>query len=67
MAATTAALTFAAGLDHLVETPSLYGWSWDVYISDDEGEPTEDDWTLSAPRWRATMRSLRLAAATTAG
>ncbi len=28
----TAALVFAASLDHLVTTPRAYGWSWDVLV-----------------------------------
>jgi ABC-type lipoprotein release transport system permease subunit len=30
--AVVAALTFASSLDHLVTTPRLYGWSWDVRV-----------------------------------
>jgi hypothetical protein len=30
----TAALTFGASLNHLLETPALYGWSWDAHIYD---------------------------------
>lgn len=32
IATVAAAVTFAASLDHLVSTPRLYGWSWDVSI-----------------------------------
>ena len=41
------AITFAAGLDHLVETPRVVGWNWDLaafgdFGSDDaEGDPRE--------------------------
>ena len=27
------ALTFGAGLDHLLMTPRLYGWNWDVHLT----------------------------------
>jgi ABC-type lipoprotein release transport system permease subunit len=46
VAATTAAIVFAAGLDQLVRTPRLYGWNWDVYVNDGEG-PTEADWSAA--------------------
>ncbi len=32
VATVVAALTFASSLDHLVSTPRLYGWSWDVRV-----------------------------------
>ncbi|HEX5586674.1 MAG TPA: FtsX-like permease family protein [Acidimicrobiia bacterium] len=33
IAAVVAAVTFAASLDHLVTTPRLYGWAWDLRVS----------------------------------
>ncbi|MFY9587048.1 MAG: ABC transporter permease, partial [Actinomycetota bacterium] len=33
-----AALTFGAGLDHLLKTPNQYGWSWDARLGTDDGE-----------------------------
>jgi hypothetical protein len=30
----TAALTFGSGLDHLLQTPRLYGWNWDVAVGE---------------------------------
>jgi hypothetical protein len=30
----TAALTFGASLSHLLDTPALYGWTWDAHIYD---------------------------------
>jgi hypothetical protein len=33
-AALTTALTFGAALDHLLRTPRLYGWNWDVAVGD---------------------------------
>src|SRR5207245_968959 len=27
------ALTFGAGLDHLLETPRAYGWNWDAHLT----------------------------------
>lgn len=35
VASVAAALTFAAGLDHLVKTPQLFGWNWDVAVASD--------------------------------
>jgi ABC-type lipoprotein release transport system permease subunit len=32
VAVVAAAFTFGASLDHLVGTPRLYGWNWDVHI-----------------------------------
>jgi putative ABC transport system permease protein len=32
--ALTTALTFGAALDHLLRTPRLYGWNWDVAVGD---------------------------------
>jgi hypothetical protein len=32
LAAVTGAVVFAASLDHLVSTPRLYGWNWDVRV-----------------------------------
>jgi hypothetical protein len=47
VAATAAAVTFAAGLDRLVDTPSRYGWDWDLLITDESGEPTPADWAAA--------------------
>jgi ABC-type antimicrobial peptide transport system permease subunit len=33
IAALASALTFAAGLDHLLASPRLYGWNWDAHIT----------------------------------
>jgi ABC-type lipoprotein release transport system permease subunit len=41
--ALTAALTFTASLDHLLETPRLYGWSFDAVTG---------DWDLTDPSSR---------------
>ena len=30
------ALTFGAGLDHLLQTPRLYGWNWDARVGTDD-------------------------------
>jgi ABC-type antimicrobial peptide transport system permease subunit len=40
IAALASALTFGAGLSHLLATPRLYGWNWDLHITDDEEVPT---------------------------
>lgn len=34
IAALAGALTFGAGLQHLLDTPRLYGWNWDVTVGD---------------------------------
>jgi ABC-type lipoprotein release transport system permease subunit len=50
VATVVAAITFGAGLDHLLETPSLYGWNWDVMIGvvpDRTTELTRDADTIS--------------------
>src|SRR5205823_4233291 len=31
--ALTGALSFGASLDHLLSTPHLYGWNWDVHVT----------------------------------
>jgi predicted lysophospholipase L1 biosynthesis ABC-type transport system permease subunit len=41
IASVAAAVTFAASLDHLVSTPRLYGWSWDVSV-DTGGRDAQD-------------------------
>lgn len=43
IASVVAAVTFAASLDHLVSTPRLYGWSWDVTV--DSGGVAQQDAT----------------------
>ena len=42
VAALAGALTFGAGLDHLLATPRLYGWNWDVTIGDGYGSDAYD-------------------------
>jgi hypothetical protein len=34
VATLAAAVTFTAGLDHLLRTPRLYGWNWDITVGD---------------------------------
>jgi len=37
--ALASALTFGAGLDHLLASPRQYGWNWDLYMSgNDDGQ-----------------------------
>ena len=43
LAALIAAITFGAGLDHLLTTPRLYGWDWDAAVVAGTGEPLPDD------------------------
>jgi len=42
IAAVAAAVTFAAGLRHLLDTPRLYGWTWDVQFGDGYGPDQYD-------------------------
>ncbi len=39
LAALVAAVTFGAGLDHLLDTPRLYGWDWQAMIRADVDDP----------------------------
>ena len=41
-AALTLALAYSSSLDHLVSTPRLYGWDWDVAIKNDFGSIPDD-------------------------
>jgi len=43
LAALVAALTFGAGLDHLLGTPRLYGWDWDALVSETDPEVVDLD------------------------
>lgn len=36
VAALVGALTFGASLTHLLETPRLYGWTWDMYLESNQ-------------------------------
>ena len=40
VAVVTGAIVFAGSLDHLVSTPRLYGWNWDVEVQLDSSSPT---------------------------
>jgi len=33
VAAVAATMTFGSGIDHLVATPSAYGWAWDAHVT----------------------------------
>ena len=41
-AALTLALAYSSSLDHLVSTPRLYGWDWDVALKNDFGSLPDD-------------------------
>src|SRR5439155_25368605 len=41
IATVVAAVSFAASLDHLVSTPRLYGWSWDVRVTTSGDSPQQ--------------------------
>jgi len=43
LAALLAALTFGAGLRHLVSTPSLSGWNFDAILPGESGQPGPND------------------------
>jgi ABC-type lipoprotein release transport system permease subunit len=45
LAALVAALTFAASVGHLLDTPRLYGWDWDAHVRLDAAQ---DDPTVSS-------------------
>jgi hypothetical protein len=48
----TAALTFGASLSHLLDTPALYGWTWDAHIYDAGNNGTGQlNSKLVADRW----------------
>ena len=38
-----AVLVFSASLDHLVSTPSAYGWTWDTTVGDTQAQQTGSD------------------------
>lgn len=42
VAGITTALVFAASLNHLVKTPQLYGWNWDVKVEVPTADPCVD-------------------------
>lgn len=45
VAAIAATVTFGASIDHLVSTPSAYGWDWDAYVTlpaEDWSTPPEE-------------------------
>ena len=39
----TGVLTFAASLRHLTDTPRLYGWTWDLQLGGDFGDPLQEE------------------------
>ena len=41
-AALTLALAYSSSLDHLITTPQLYGWDWDVAVKNDFGSIPDD-------------------------
>jgi len=42
IAALAGALTFGAGLDHLLSTPRQYGWNWDAHVTTNSDNATAD-------------------------
>jgi hypothetical protein len=36
------ALTFGASLNHLLNTPRLYGWKWDAHVTTNSDQPSAD-------------------------
>jgi hypothetical protein len=43
IAALASALTFSAGLTHLLATPRLYGWNWDAHLTTTDDTTTAED------------------------
>ena len=42
IAALAGALTFGASLNHLLNTPRLYGWKWDAHVTTNSDQPSSD-------------------------
>ncbi len=59
LAAIATSLTFAANLGHLLETPRLYGWTWDVFVNifseDDPIDAATPDVIRAAPGVEAAV------------
>jgi hypothetical protein len=49
-----AALTFAGSLNHLLDTPRLYGWNWDAHVSTGGANTADDAVKLLAAESRVT-------------
>jgi predicted lysophospholipase L1 biosynthesis ABC-type transport system permease subunit len=45
-----AAIVVSASLQHLLATPGLYGWNWDVIISRDDGHDVDADRLAALPQ-----------------
>jgi ABC-type lipoprotein release transport system permease subunit len=45
-----AAIVVAASLQHLLTTPKLYGWNWDVIVSQDNGRDVDAEKLASLPQ-----------------
>ena len=63
----TAVLTFSLSLDHLVDTPALQGWTWDVVVGNyarqesvDEGAQTLSDNPMVAGYLGGNVQAVRL-------
>lgn len=59
IAAIAAVTGFSASLDHLLDTPSLYGWNWDAAI----GDPFSPDFGQKAARELSRERAVAAVAA----
>ena len=52
VAVLTGVVTFVSSLDHLLATPRLYGWNWDLTIGDGYG-PTDARFShIPIAKWR---------------
>ena len=43
IAALASALTFSAGMSHLLASPRLYGWNWDAHLTTTDNTTTAED------------------------
>jgi ABC-type lipoprotein release transport system permease subunit len=60
VATLAAAATFSAGLDHLLRTPRLFGWNWDITVGDGTG--TRDHYDEVVPVLRSDPAVAEVAA-----
>ena len=49
IAALAGALTFGASLNHLLDTPRLYGWNWDVHLTTSDANDNQPAYKVLSP------------------